>query len=133
MQALHDYLVAHPQALLIFDNVDEPEQLRSRPVGAQLTAMALGGKVLVTTRRRHLAGDRFAELPLQRLLPPAARQILTTARADLDRLCEQFGYLPLMLNLAAAALKKRGGAIAGYLQRVKSLGAERPTHRLGLS
>ena len=129
--AFKGYLDHHPHALLIFDNVEEPDHLRTRQIGIGVTALTLGGKVIVTTRRRKLPSDKFAELPLQRLLPTPARQILTTARPDLatdpdlDRLCEQFGYLPLMLNLAAAALRKRGGMIAGYLQRLQTLGAEK--------
>ncbi|MFN8439799.1 MAG: NB-ARC domain-containing protein [Caldilineaceae bacterium] len=129
--AFKHYLDEHPNALLIFDNVEEPDHLRTRQIGVQMTALTLGGKLIVTTRRRKLSIDRFVELPLQRLLPEPARQILLTARAelaqdpDLNRLCEQFGYLPLMLNLAAAALKKRGGAIVGYLQRLHTLGAEK--------
>lgn len=130
ISAFKAYLDGHPQALLILDNVEEPAHLRTRQIGVGFTALTLGGKVLVTTRRRKLPSDRFAELPLERLLPSPARQILTTARpdlatdTDLDRLCAQFGYLPLMLNLAAAALKKRGGAIAGYLQKLQERGID---------
>ncbi len=132
--AFKHYLDQHPNALLIFDNVAVPDHLRTRQLGAQWTAFTLGGKLLITTRRRKLESDRFVELPLQRLPLEPARQILTTARADLahdpdlDQLCAQFGFLPLMLNLAAAALKKRGGAIAGYLQKVQALGAEKLHH-----
>ncbi len=113
--AFKRYLEDHPCALLIFDNAAEPDHLRTRQITVQLTALTLGGKVIVTTRRRKLPDDKFAELALQRLLPEPARQILLAARADLagdpdlDPLCAQFGYLPLMLNLAATALKKRRG------------------------
>lgn len=130
ISAFKVYLDRHPQALLIFDNVEEPDHLRTRQIGIGFTALTLGGKVLVTTRRRKLPSDRFTELPLERLLPVPARQILTTARPDLandpnlERLCAQFGYLPLMLNLAAAALAKRGGAIAGYLSKLQEWGID---------
>lgn len=130
ISAFKAYLDQHPRALLILDNVEEPEHLRTRQIGVGFTTLTLGGRELVTTRRRKLPGDRFAELPLERLLPAPARQILTTARTDLatdpdlDRLCEQFGYLPLMLNLAAAALAKRGGSISSYLQKLQEWGID---------
>ncbi|MCB0188953.1 MAG: hypothetical protein KDE31_32010, partial [Caldilineaceae bacterium] len=139
ISAFKGYLDAHPRALLIFDNVAEPDHLRTRQIGVGFTALTLGGTVLVTTRRRKLPGDRFAELPLERLLPEPARQILTTARPDLatdpdlDRICEQFGYLPLMLNLAAAALAKRGGAIAGYLGKLQEWGIDTTHDRARVS
>ncbi|MCB0123133.1 MAG: hypothetical protein KDE58_12850, partial [Caldilineaceae bacterium] len=139
ISAFKAYLDAHPQALLIFDNVEEPDHLRTRQIGIGFTALTLGGNVLVTTRRRKLPSDRFAELPLERLLPAPARQILTTKRPDLvtdpdlDRLCAQLGYLPLMLNLAAAALAKRGGAIAGYLGKLQEWGIDTTHDRARVS
>ncbi len=63
IRAAADYLQAHPDCLLVLDNVEDPQQLR-RPLTRFLLPSALPCAVLFTTRRHDLGGFRPVELPV---------------------------------------------------------------------
>src|SRR5262249_20934050 len=53
LQVAFEELSRRPDALLVFDNLDDPAQL-TRPVGTEPSPLTLGCPVLFTTRRREL-------------------------------------------------------------------------------
>lgn len=124
------YLHGHPNALLIFDNVEEPADLNVSRVQGFVFA-ALGCRTLFTTRRR--ATDLpFAWLEVGRLPEEASLALLLrheSRRRALDpshpdhptarELCRRLGYLPLTLELAAAFLARNlKVTIPAYLARI---------------
>jgi WD40 repeat protein len=114
IRAAAEYLRAHPNSLLILDNVADPATLNV-PVSAGTLPADLPCRVLFTTRRRDLG--RFTavevtvlpeEAALQLILRHSERQPMLdpahpehrTARA----ICAQLGRLPLALEIAGAFL-----------------------------
>ncbi|MEO3863335.1 FxSxx-COOH system tetratricopeptide repeat protein [Acrocarpospora sp. B8E8] len=99
--------------LLIFDNAEDPDQVRELLPGGP-------GKVLITTRRdgfRAIGGvvdldtlDRREAIALLRHRAPA----LTEAHAE--RLAERLGDLPLALDQVAAYLDQTGMPVEEYLE-----------------
>lgn len=116
LQSLREYCDAHPQTLIVLDNVESPDLLNSeRPFfGIGFTALSLGCNLLFTTRRRF-------DLPAVRqqsvgvLSGAAALELLTESRPargpreqeQAVAICNALGYLPLAIVLAAGFLKKR--------------------------
>jgi hypothetical protein len=108
-------LKARSDALLVFDNVDDPRALRTDTLGFVPTT--LGCRLLFTTRRKDL-GSSFASVEVRILPPQAALELLLSTegrrevlalgteaeRAEARAICCAFGYLPLALALAAAYL-----------------------------
>jgi WD40 repeat protein len=102
-------------ALLVFDNLEDPAQL-SRPIGTEMSPDTLGCAVLFTTRRRELGRFYTVELSvlpeepaLQLLLRGNSRQALLddpnhSERPQARVICRLLGYLPLALELASAFL-----------------------------
>jgi Effector-associated domain 1/NB-ARC domain len=132
--AFAKHLGERPDALAIFDNVDNPLALRSPEPG--FIPEQLGCRLLFTTRRR--AADSPFETVDVRVLPQdvALRLLLGEARralldggpgAELDAAkatCGSVGCLPLALVLAAAFLARYPRiAVADYLKRIRKEGA----------
>ena len=136
-QAFFAFIKNHPDALLIFDNVENPRILRLPIAG--IIPSELPCCVLFTTRQRD------ADLPFEsievRVLPKEAalelllsssarkRLIVETKTEDLEELdagrsiCHMVGYLPLALALAAAFLGKYPHiTLAAYGKRLEKEG-----------
>jgi WD40 repeat protein len=135
------FLKERPGALLIFDNVEEPLELRTPKAG--FIPEQLGCRLLFTTRRREL-GSSFASIdvrvlpeetalrlllssePRQRLLEAGAEAAMG-AKTEMDAakaICRTLGYLPLALVLAAAYLGRYPSiTLSGYLKRILREGA----------
>lgn len=109
------WLAAHPGWLLIFDNVEDAEDLH--PFLGRLS----GGRVLITSRRDTGWQDvGCTPISLEVLEPEAARQLLaklvgirpTTedgeepAAREPARLAEELGFLPLALRQAGAFMAR---------------------------
>ena len=110
-----DYFAAHPDSLLVLDNVADPALLRA-PVTPGLTPVALPCRVLFTTRRRDLGDFQRVEVSV---LPeaPGLRLLLRHAAAPA---CARPG--------ASRARRRRGNlqhagrAAAGTRDRRRTLG-----------
>ncbi|MCH9648189.1 MAG: tetratricopeptide repeat protein, partial [Deltaproteobacteria bacterium] len=119
--ALRTWLGTNDGYLLVFDNVENSERLRS------FFPHLVKGHILVTTRRSILAG----------LAPPLSLDVLDPEEAleliegRLDRrlegeehsaaedLADKLGYLPLALEQASAFLATRQSSITDYLASYK--------------
>jgi WD40 repeat protein len=113
-RAFADYLAERSDALVIFDNVEDPLALRDPT--AEIIPAQLGCRLLFTTRRRNLGS--FAGVEVHVLPPSNALEVLLSndarrdvvargdgaERAEAEAICRALGYLPLALVLAAAYL-----------------------------
>ncbi|MBB6550178.1 tetratricopeptide repeat protein [Nonomuraea rubra] len=121
------WLAAHPGWLLIFDNVEDAEDLH--PSLGRLS----GGRVLITSRRDTGWQDvGCTPISLEVLEPEAARQLLakligirpTTedgeepAARELARLAEELGFLPLALRQAGAFIARTPGVTVTDYRRL---------------
>jgi WD40 repeat protein len=115
LQVAFEELNRRRDALLVFDNLDDPAQLAC-PVGSEGIPLNLAPRVLFITRHRELGRFHAVEvsvLPeepaLQLLLHHEARH---TVRDDADHsernvakaICRMLGWLPLALEIAGAFL-----------------------------
>ncbi|WP_437537458.1 AAA family ATPase [Sorangium sp. So ce726] len=135
--ALDAYLRARPEALVIFDYVENPADLETDRA-AGLVPANLGCRVLVTTRRRDA---RFESIDVPVLPEVAAVKLLLSrrrARAPADdptvagAICRRFGKMPLAIALAAAFLGKNPAiSLAGYARRMDKYGLLRATDTTG--
>jgi hypothetical protein len=106
------YLAERPEALIVFDNVEDPRTLRAAGLGFIPTE--LGCRLLFTTRRRD-AGKHFTSVEVSVLPEEAARALLLSERFaaghhELEAataICRRLGCLPLALALAGAFLGQR--------------------------
>ena len=73
LRAAFDELKRRPDALLVFDNLEDPAQL-ARPVGAEASPLALGCRILFTTRQRELG--RFQPIEVSVLPEEPSLQLL---------------------------------------------------------
>jgi hypothetical protein len=108
-------LKQRPDALLVFDNLEDPAQL-SRPVASEPSPLTLGCPILFTTRRRDLGRFRAVELTvlpeesaLQLLLRDESRKTILDDPGHVElpqaeAICKLLGYLSLALELASAFL-----------------------------
>jgi len=129
----HAYLETNPKTLLIFDDVDDPEQLLRTRLGRDLTLADLGGTKLFVSRTQELP-EQMSVLSVDTLEndPASAKAIITNARPDLaadpqlEELCRRLEYLPLALNMCASLLKEQTDlSIADYIDRLgKTTGLE---------
>jgi NB-ARC domain len=128
--AFAGYLRERPEALAVFDNVEDPLALRSPAPG--FIPEALGCRLLFTTRRRDLPST-FASVEVRVLPPEAAVDLLLSsdgrrhllagsdvgARAEAATICRMLGHLPLAVALAAAFLDQNPEvALADYRGRL---------------
>jgi len=115
IRAAWNYLNAHPDALVILDNVPDPALL-NLPFLPGLVPAGLGCRLLFTTRQRYFK-SQFSSYELKVLPKDAAMSLLLrhpTRQEILDKehpehgwarvICTILGYLPLALELAAAFL-----------------------------
>jgi WD40 repeat protein len=128
------YLDAHPDALVIFDNVVEPAKLND-PFVPGLIPANLCCRTLFTTRQRDFPRN-FQPFEVRVLPEMAAMQLLLRERpkilAEHDPeaeweaariVCATLGWLPLALELAAAYLGTYGDvAPRDYLRRLRTEG-----------
>jgi hypothetical protein len=134
LQVAFEELSRRPDALLIFDNLDDPAQL-TFPVGSEPSPLTLGCRILFTTRQRDLGPFRPIEvsvLPeepaLQLLLRHPSRHAVRDdpthpERHEAEAICRLLGWLPLALELAGAFLGKRSTVpLADYRQRLQAEG-----------
>ena len=136
IRAAADYLYAHPDCLLVLDNVADPTQIR-KPVTPDLIPAALRCRILLTTRWRNLGDIQPVEvtvLPeapaLQLLLRAPTRQsaldMAHPEHAAARRICAVLGRLPLALEIAGAFLGKRPQLpLAAYCDELLARGALR--------
>lgn len=107
------WLQARPQALLVLDNLEQPERLHE-PVSRDWIVARLTCPVLFTTRRHDLPGCRPVELTV--LPKEVALKLLLRHRPGVieqghmehqiaKSICHSLGYLPLALEVASAHLK----------------------------
>jgi len=136
--AFKDFLDQHPDALLIFDNVEDPRLLNTPAPG--FVPSQLKCRVIFTTRRRD-DSKKFATIEVKVLPPSAALELLLSSRPSLQSLvrgfpitdnpevdaaqsiCKSLGYLPLALTLAVAYLKKYPKiTLSSYRKRLEKEG-----------
>jgi WD40 repeat protein len=109
LRALAAHASAHPQMLLIIDNVTDPQSL----VAGRFPPLALGCNVLFTTRTAFTLAAVAAH-SLEILRPEPALDLLTrhrppptTPEAEAAReIANAVGYLPLALALIASHLRR---------------------------
>lgn len=128
-----DYLDAHPDALVIFDNVLEPSEL-NLPFSPDLIPANLRCRTLFTTRQRDFPRT-FQPFEVKVLPEMSAMRLLLRARPKVleERhpewgwariVCAYLGWLPLALELAAAYLGAYPEvSITGYLERLRTEGS----------
>lgn len=134
-RAVAEYFAAHPDSLLVLDNVQDPALLRV-PVTPELTPDHLPCRMIFTTRRRDL-GDAFTPVELS-VLPeaPGLRLLLRhpTRQPALDhshpdhaaavQIYNVLGGLPLALEIAGAHLGRLADRpIAAYRDDLLKRGA----------
>lgn len=126
------YLDAHPDALVIFDNVENPAALNSE-FATDMIPANLRCHTLFTTRQRDFPRG-FQPFEVRVLPEEAAMRLLLHARpAILDEhhpdwgiariVCASLGWLPLALELAASYLGEYAEVtLEGYLERLRAEG-----------
>ncbi|WP_437932652.1 AAA family ATPase [Sorangium sp. So ce291] len=137
--ALGDYLRARPEALVIFDYVEDPADLETDRA-AGLVPASLGCRVLATTRRRDA---RFESIDVPVLPEDAAVTLLLSQRrarepaddpAVAHTISRRFGAMPLAIALAAAFLGKNPEiSLAGYALRMEKYGLLPATDTTGVT
>ncbi|XXY21628.1 AAA family ATPase [Sorangium sp. So ce216] len=137
--ALEDYLRARPEALVIFDYVEDPADLETDRA-AGLVPASLGCRVLATTRRRDA---RFESIDVPVLPEEAAVTLLLSQRrarepaddpAVAHAISRRFGAMPLAIALAAAFLGKNPDiSLAGYASRMEKYGLLPATDTTGVT
>ena len=123
------YLDDHPDALVIFDNVEDPRSLRTPLYG--IIPAQLHCRLLFTTRRRDNAGTftvvEVGALPeAQSLQPPLAHEERHSLRGGGDEgelaaaevICGMLGHGRLALALASAYLGQILISLADYRDRL---------------
>jgi tetratricopeptide (TPR) repeat protein len=111
--------------LLVYDNVETPEELRD-------LLPSSGARVLITTRWPDWSG-RAAVVKLNVLPPAAAAEFLQkrASRSDLEgagRLAKELGYLPVALDHAGAyCALDRSLSFDDYRERIQALIGHVPT------
>jgi WD40 repeat protein len=134
LQVAFEELNRRRDALLVFDNLEDPAQL-ARPLGSEGIPLNLAPRILFTTRHRELGRFNAVEvsvLPeepaLQLLLRHESRQ---AARDDPNHperhaakaICRLLGWLPLALELAGAFLAEWPDiSLVDYRDRLKDEG-----------
>lgn len=113
-EALSTGKLPYPRWLLVFDNAESVEDVRSYfPTGG-------AGKILVTSRNPGWARAAQA-LEVDVFTREESREFLTArnpelAAADADRLADALGDLPLAVEQAAAWRSETGMSVAEYLE-----------------
>ena len=134
LQVAFEELNRRRDALLVFDNLEDPAQL-ARPVGSEGIPVNLAPRVLFTTRHRELGRFHAIEvsvLPeepaLELLLRHESRQTIRENPNDPERqegkaICRLLGWLPLALELAGAFLGEWPDiSLADYRKRLEDEG-----------
>ena len=134
LQVAFEELNRRRDALLVFDNLEDPAQL-ARPVGSEGIPVNLAPRVLFTTRHRELGRFHAVEvsvLPeepaLQLLLRHESRHAIRDdpnhpERREGKAICRLLGWLPLALELAGAFLGEWPDiSLADYRKRLQDEG-----------
>ncbi|KAA3665083.1 MAG: ATP-binding protein, partial [Chloroflexi bacterium] len=132
--AAFDYLQAHPNSLLVLDNLPDPLTL-TQSLGREWVPANLPGALMFTTRSGELY--HFTPVPLKVLPEDAALKLLLRhpARQSFQQaeypehetareICQMVGYLPLALEVAGAQLGARPALkLAAYRRTLHKQGA----------
>ncbi len=134
LQVAFEELNRRRDALLVFDNLEDPAQL-ARPVGSEGIPVNLAPRVLFTTRHRELGRFHAIEvsvLPeepaLELLLRHESRHTIRDnpnhpERPEAKAICRLLGWLPLALELAGAFLGEWPDiSLADYRKRLEDEG-----------
>jgi hypothetical protein len=131
--AFHE-LKQRPDALLVFDNIEDPAQL-NRSVSNEGSPLTLACRILFTTRHRELG--RFHPVEVSVLPEGPALQLLLShprrhgirdnsnnpKRPEAEAICRLLGWLPLALELAGAFLGENDDMpLADYRRRLQDEG-----------
>ncbi len=128
-----DYLDAHPESLVILDNILEPFDLNV-PFSLDLIPANLRCRTLFTTRQRNFPST-FRPFEVKVLPEMAAMRLLLRARPEVLEeqhpewgwariICASLGWLPLALELSAAYLGAYPEVtLEGYLERLRTEGS----------
>jgi TIR domain len=126
IEATLEWLDHHEDWLLVFDNAEHPNQIRS------LLPKAGRGRTLITSR--YPGWGEVAEVVRLGVWTPEeaigylSRRASPPAGAAAAAIADMLGYLPLALAQAAAYVEETGSGFDGYLALLKS----RPTETLKL-
>ncbi|WP_329428800.1 FxSxx-COOH system tetratricopeptide repeat protein [Streptosporangium sp. NBC_01495] len=118
-----DWLQAHPGWLVVLDNVEDPDHVRSC-----LDRLSVGH--LVVTTRRDVYWQGLTSLPLPVLDSTPALDLMRAIigqsqppgpaqTADLETIAAELGYLPLALEQAAAYMHQQRCSPARYLRQLR--------------
>ncbi|MFO0757641.1 MAG: NB-ARC domain-containing protein [Byssovorax sp.] len=128
MLAFVRFVNARPDALVIFDNVEDPRSLRNEAFG--FVPAQLRCRVLFTTRRREggfatvAVGVLSEEKALELLAGGAGRAWEGAERSAAIEVCRMLGCLPLALALAGAFLGRNPEvSVEGFRARLLEEGA----------
>ena len=134
LRAAFEELNRRPDALIVFDNLDDPAQL-DRPVGLEASPSTLACRILFTTRRPDLGRFQPVEITvlpeepaLQLLLRHESRRAVRDdpdhpERPEAGSICRLLGWLPLALELAGAFLAEWPDiSLADYRKRLQAEG-----------
>jgi len=134
LRATFEELNRRPDALLVFDNLEDPTQL-VRPVGSEGIPLNLACRILFTTRQRELG--RFQRVEVSVLPEEPALQLLLRhdsrhavrddpnhpERLEAKAIGRLLGWLPLALELAGAFLAEWPDiSLAEYRKRLQDEG-----------
>ncbi len=128
--SFRDYLKQNPQALVVFDNLDNPHDL-NKSIAPGLIPSELSCRILFTTRNRDFPQYFFPyEIPV--LSPDASRRLLLCRYSEVldpdhpefdiaEEIVYMLGRLPLALELASAFLGEYSEdvSLTDYLHRLK--------------
>jgi WD40 repeat protein len=131
ISALLRYFEENRNALVIFDNLIEPNDLKYREIGQGVRPVNLPCHVLFTTRQR-LDKSGFFAVDVGMLPSDLAAQILTRNRPDfrsdttgIEAVCRALGYLPLALDLGSIFLSRKPNAtLSAYLKHLTDRGMD---------
>ena len=134
LRVAFEELNRRPNALLIFDNLEDPAQL-ARPIGSEGMPVNLAVRVLFTTRHRELSRFHAVEVSVLPEEPALAMLLRRESRHsicdDLNHperpegkvICRLLGWLPLALELAGAFLGEWPDiTLADYRKRLQNEG-----------
>jgi tetratricopeptide (TPR) repeat protein len=122
VEAVRKWLAGHGDWLLVFDNIQEPDDLDA------FLPRRHSGHVLITSRNRAWGG-RSQPLEVRPLARAAATEFLLERTGQTDRqaamsLARDTGDLPLALEQAAAYVDATGLELAEYVERFRTRQAE---------
>ena len=114
LRAMLAFFAGRPDRLLVVDNLEIPELIFDK-LGGEQSLMALGCRLLVTTRRRDLVGleplnvDVLEPDDALKMLLQESGRVQEKSQEELEKarqICRSMGNLPLAIALAAIQIKR---------------------------